>query len=384
MVVRRDEEALSEEHEPPAERLGASEQTVCPHLALRRDPATSARYPRRDHVCRAGRKSAPVQWDHQATFCTGGSYHDCSVFRGETERPPAPPRSLGYLLTGREISPLRAAAIAVFVVVVPAAIGIAVAVSRNGDDASPRPRSDATATDTTSSAAAASAPVTEGANPAEAGGAPGDVTAEPVAGPTTPASGDPVEQLLTWTAIEEYVVEDGDALGAIAAEFDTTPEAIARLNGLSDPGAIFPGQQLVIPVGFRLELPEPEGAGGGPDTSLAPAELTEEALALLQSWDNVVVWQVEEGDTLFGLATEFGTSVEAIAALNGLSSSRLEVGDVLQIPVGFQIPPQPEGGPVDEAPPPEQLPGEPAPPDGTGDQSGGPPGEEETPAEPGA
>ena len=85
-------------------------------------------------------------------------------------------------------------------------------------------------------------------------------------------------------------------------------------------------------------------------------ELTEEALALLQSWDNVVVWQVVEGDTLSGLATEFGTSVEAIVALNGLSSSRLAVGDVLQIPVGFQIPPPPEGGPVDEAPPPPEQP----------------------------
>ena len=376
MVERRDEETVSEEREPSAERLGWAEQALCPHLALRRDPATSARFPRTDHVCRAGRQPAPVQWEHQATFCTGGAYRDCPVFRGEAERPPAPPRSLRQLLPGREISPLRAAAIAAFVVVIPAAIATAVAISRGGDDVSPRPRSEVTAINSASSAVAASVPETEPAFPAAAAvEKPTVAIVEPAAEAIVPVSGDPVDQLLAWTEIEEYVVEEGDVLAAIAAEFDTSAEAVALLNGLSDPGAIFPGQRLVIPVGFRLELPEPERSTEGPDTSLAPVELTEEALALLQSWDNIVAWQVEAGDTLFGLAAQFETSVEAIAALNGLSSSRLEVGEVVQIPVGFQIP-----EPV-EAPPPEQLPGDGSPDsggdqtpaDGAGDQGGGTP-----------
>ena len=357
MVVHRDEEALPEERGPSAERSDGAAQSVCPHLALRRDPATSARYPRPDHICRAGRKPAAVQIEHQATYCTGGAYPDCPVFRGETERPPAPPRSVGQFLAWREISPLRAAAMAVFVVVIPAAIATVVAVSRDGDDASPGPRSDVTSTEAPARVAAAAVPEPEGASPAAAAPeAPGDPLPEPAAASIAPVSGDPVEQLLAWAAIEEYVVEEGNALGAIATDFDTTPEAIARLNGIADPASIQVGQRLVIPVGFRLELPAPESANEGPDTSLAPVELTEEALALLQSWDNVVVWQVVEGDTLSGLATEFGTSVEAIVALNGLSSSRLAVGDVLQIPVGFQIPPPPEGGPVDEAPPPPEQP----------------------------
>ena len=39
----------------------------------------------------------------------------------------------------------------------------------------------------------------------------------------------------------------GDTLGAIAARFGTTANAIAAANGISNPNEINPGQVLVIP-----------------------------------------------------------------------------------------------------------------------------------------
>jgi LysM repeat protein len=49
------------------------------------------------------------------------------------------------------------------------------------------------------------------------------------------------------TATTRYTVVDGDTLFAIADRFDTTPEAIAQLNGLSDLDSIAIGLELNVP-----------------------------------------------------------------------------------------------------------------------------------------
>lgn len=45
-----------------------------------------------------------------------------------------------------------------------------------------------------------------------------------------------------------YLVLPGDSLQSIAAEFDTTEEAIAERNEIDDPNSIEVGQQLIVPV----------------------------------------------------------------------------------------------------------------------------------------
>jgi len=47
---------------------------------------------------------------------------------------------------------------------------------------------------------------------------------------------------------ESYSVQFGDTLGGIALEYNTTPEAIAQLNGLDDVASISIGQVLRVPV----------------------------------------------------------------------------------------------------------------------------------------
>ena len=46
----------------------------------------------------------------------------------------------------------------------------------------------------------------------------------------------------------EYTVQTGDSLGGIANLFNSTVEAIATENNITDPNALFVGQLLVIPV----------------------------------------------------------------------------------------------------------------------------------------
>ena len=48
--------------------------------------------------------------------------------------------------------------------------------------------------------------------------------------------------------------------------------------------------------------------------------------------DGVIEYVVRPGDTLWQLSQRFGTTVNAIMNLNGLSSDLLQIGQVLKIP----------------------------------------------------
>ncbi len=50
--------------------------------------------------------------------------------------------------------------------------------------------------------------------------------------------------------------------------------------------------------------------------------------------EDTIVYVVQAGDTLWGIARRYGTTVEAIRRANGLSGDRILVGQVLRIPVG--------------------------------------------------
>ena len=97
-----------------------------------------------------------------------------------------------------------------------------------------------------------------------------------------------------------YTVQSGDTLSGIAAKFGTTYQAIAALNGISNPNLIYPGQVLKIPS---------------------------------SSGNSNKTYTVQKGDTLSGIAAKFGTTYQVIAALNGISNpNKIYVGQVLKIP----------------------------------------------------
>lgn len=94
-----------------------------------------------------------------------------------------------------------------------------------------------------------------------------------------------------------YVVESGDTVAQIAEKYGTSVASIALLNRLDTPDVIYVGQELKV------------AEATGPGT--APAE-SEDAAA---EQTHVVV----AGDTLWGLAVEYGVNFEALLERNDLT-----------------------------------------------------------------
>ncbi|MBN1136005.1 MAG: LysM peptidoglycan-binding domain-containing protein [Anaerolineae bacterium] len=101
-----------------------------------------------------------------------------------------------------------------------------------------------------------------------------------------------------------HVVGRGETLSSIAARYGTTVAAIVQANGLPNPNYIYAGQRLVIPGGSSSAASS--GGSGRFHT-------------------------VGRGDTLYGIAARYGTTVAAIMRANGLQSSIIYVGQRLAI-----------------------------------------------------
>ena len=96
-------------------------------------------------------------------------------------------------------------------------------------------------------------------------------------------------------------VRAGDTLWAIAREYGTTVEAIARENRIVDPNRIFAGERL------RITLP---ARGSGEE-----------------------IYTVRRGDTTISIAGKFGVTLSALEDRNGLERGEtIYAGDKLSIP----------------------------------------------------
>lgn len=100
-------------------------------------------------------------------------------------------------------------------------------------------------------------------------------------------------------ATNTYTVRSGDTLSSIASKFGTSYQALASLNGISNPNLIYAGQVL------RVNGSASAGS---------------------------VYYTVRAGDNLSSIASRYGTSYQSIASLNGLSNPNLiYAGQTLKI-----------------------------------------------------
>lgn len=111
---------------------------------------------------------------------------------------------------------------------------------------------------------------------------------------------------LPAAADERHRVADGDTVSALAARYGSSVRAIIDANDLSSRGLIVIGQSLTIPTASASSSASPSGT-----------------------------YTVSEGDTVWGIARQHGTTVSAIISANNLDSrATIRPGQALTVPGG--------------------------------------------------
>ena len=100
---------------------------------------------------------------------------------------------------------------------------------------------------------------------------------------------------------ETYTVKSGDTLYGISNQFGVSVTELAELNGIK-------GSNLA--VGTVLKIPGKSGVNP----------------------DNMFMYTVQAGDSLYSIARKYNTTVNDIINLNYLKSNNLSIGQILRIP----------------------------------------------------
>ena len=98
-----------------------------------------------------------------------------------------------------------------------------------------------------------------------------------------------------------YIVKAGDTLYGISNQFGVSVTELARLNNITG---------STIKVGQVLKIPSNSGTNP----------------------DNMFMYTVKKGDSLYKIALKYNTTVNKIIDLNNLKSTTLSVGQILRIP----------------------------------------------------
>lgn len=100
---------------------------------------------------------------------------------------------------------------------------------------------------------------------------------------------------------QTYTVKAGDTLYGISNQFGVSVTELAEINGIK-------GTNLLI--GQVLKIPNTSGTNP----------------------NNMFMYTVKKGDSLYSIARKYNTTVSAIQNLNYLTSNNLTIGQVLRIP----------------------------------------------------
>lgn len=101
-----------------------------------------------------------------------------------------------------------------------------------------------------------------------------------------------------------YTVVRGDTLSEIALKYDTTVSNLVKLNNISNPNLIYPGQKIIIYNNVNL----PNECGK-------------------------TFYTIKRGDTLTKIAKKFDTTISAIVSLNNIKNPNLiYAGETIRVP----------------------------------------------------
>ena len=170
-----------------------------------------------------------------------------------------------------------------------------------------------------------------------------------------PASGAAAQPSAPGATYTEYVVKAGDSLGVIARNAKCSRAAILALNpGIKNPNHIQKGRKIKVPVAGApaatavAKGAEPAAKAAAKDKVKNAAAPKASSLAAntkppVKTKNGFVAYEgptkdyvVKSGDSLGQIAGDYGISIRALKALNGLVNDSLRVGQKLKVPAEKQ------------------------------------------------
>ena len=116
----------------------------------------------------------------------------------------------------------------------------------------------------------------------------------------------PLGIITDFEQLDTYIIKKGDTLYTIAKKFDTTVDELASMNDIANVDRIYAGQVLILPKKNTDELTKDE--------------------------DGTMLYTVKSGDTLYGIARKFRTTISKLINLNAITNpDMIYAGQVLKI-----------------------------------------------------
>jgi membrane-bound lytic murein transglycosylase D len=134
-------------------------------------------------------------------------------------------------------------------------------------------------------------------------------------------------------AYTEHRIEPGETLWGLARRYDVSVAELQAANAMKGSSTIVPGRTLRVPraetvVAAAEAEPAKAAAKGGEGQGKSASTERREAARKAEP----VRHTVQSGETLWGLARRYGSTIDAIRAANGMQSGVIRPGQTLTIP----------------------------------------------------
>ncbi len=135
-----------------------------------------------------------------------------------------------------------------------------------------------------------------------------------------------------------HTVQRGDSLWSVSKKYGCTISELAAANGISRGSVLSVGQSLLVPVSKSTPTPATSiGATTTPDAAPAPALQPASADGSATPAPRAGTYETEyytiqQGDSYWKIARQYGVSSTELMSLNDTSDSRLKIGQKILVP----------------------------------------------------